>query len=154
MAGSVEKKLQELGIVLPTPPAPLANYVPAVRTGNLLFLSGQVSTVAGGETIKGKLGAEVDLARGQAAARLCAINLLAQAKAALGDLDQIKRCVRLGGFVNALPTFAQLPQVVNGASDLIVAVLGDAGRHSRYAVGVAELPNDAAVEVEAVFEVA
>ena len=154
MAGSVEKKLQEMGIVLPTPPAPLANYVPAVRTGNLLFLSGQVSVAPGGEAIKGKLGVEVDLARGQAAARLCAINLLAQAKAALGDLDKIVRCVRLGGFVNALPTFAQLPQVVNGASDLIVAVLGDAGRHSRYAVGVAELPNDAAVEVEAIFEVA
>jgi enamine deaminase RidA (YjgF/YER057c/UK114 family) len=154
MAGTVEKKLQELGIVLPTPPAPVANYVATVRTGNLLFCAGQVSAVPGGEVFKGKLGAEVDLARGQAAARVCAINLLAQAKAALGDLDKIKRCVRLGGFVNATPTYGQLPQVLNGASDLMVAVLGDAGRHARAAVGVAQLPLDASVEVDAIFEVA
>ena len=143
-----------MGIVLPTPPAPLANYVPTVRTGNLLFCSGQVSALPGGETIKGKLGAEVDLARGQAAARLCAINLLAQAKAALGDLDQIKRCVRLGGFVNALPTFAQLPQWER-ASDLIVACApGDAAAIPATPSASPELPNDAAVEVEAIFEVA
>jgi enamine deaminase RidA (YjgF/YER057c/UK114 family) len=154
MAGAVEKKLEELGIVLPTPPAPVANYVPTVRSGNLLFCAGQVSAAPGGETIKGKLGAEVDLARGQAAARICAINLLAQAKAALGDLDKIRRCVRLGGFVNTTPTYGQLPQVLNGASDLMVAVLGDAGRHARAAVGVAQLPLDAAVEVDAIFEVA
>jgi enamine deaminase RidA (YjgF/YER057c/UK114 family) len=154
MAGSVEKKLADLGITLPTPPSPIANYVPFVRTGSLLFCAGQVSALPGGEAIKGKLGAEVDMARGQAAARICAINLFAQAKAALGDLDRIKRCVRLGGFINALPTYAQLPQVMNGASDLVVAVLGDAGMHARTTVGVAELPMDASVEVEAIFEVA
>ena len=154
MAGTVEKKLADLGIVLPTPPAPVANYVPTVRSGNLLFCAGQVSAAPGGESIKGKLGAEVDLARGQAAARICAINLLAQAKAALGELDRIKRCVRLGGFINATPTYGQLPQVMNGASDLIVLLLGDAGKHARTTVGVAELPMDASVEVEAIFEVA
>jgi enamine deaminase RidA (YjgF/YER057c/UK114 family) len=154
MAGAVERKLQELGIVLPTPPAPVANYVAFVRSGNLLFCAGQVSAAPGGEAIKGKLGAEVDLARGQAAARICAINLLAQAKVALGDLDQIKRCVRLGGFINATPTYGPLPQVMNGASDLMVAVLGDAGKHARTTVGVAQLPLDASVEVEAIFEVA
>lgn len=154
MAGTVERKLADLGIVLPTPPAPVANYVPTVRSGNLLFCAGQVSAAPGGETIKGKLGAEVDLARGQAASRICAINLLAQAKAALGDLDKIKRCLRLGGFINATPTYGQLPQVMNGASDLMVAVLGDTGRHARTTVGVAQLPLDASVEVEAIFEVA
>ena len=154
MAGAVENKLKELGIVLPTPPAPVANYVPTVRTGNLLFCSGQISAAPGGEAIKGKLGADVDVARGQAAARICAINVLAQARAALGQLDNIKRCVRLAGFINAVPNFGQLPQVMNGASDLMVAVLGDAGRHARVTVGVAQLPLDAAVEVEALFEVA
>jgi enamine deaminase RidA (YjgF/YER057c/UK114 family) len=154
MPGAVERKLQELGVALPTPPTPVANYVPFVRTGNLLFCAGQVSAAPGGESIKGKLGAEVDLAKGQAAARICAINLLAQAKAALGDLDKIRRCVRLGGFINAMPTYGQLPQVMNGASDLMVAVFGDSGKHARTTVGVAELPNDASVEVEAIFEVA
>ena len=154
MAGAVENKLKELGIVLPTPLGPLANYVPTVRTGNLLFCSGQISAAPGGEAIKGKLGADVDVARGQAAARICAINVLAQARAALGELDNIKRCVRLAGFINAVPNFGQLPQVMNGASDLMVAVLGDAGRHARVTVGVAQLPLDAAVEVEALFEVA
>jgi len=106
----VEKKLEELGITLPPAAAPVANYVPTVRVGNLLFCSGQVSAIAnGGEFIKGKLGAEVSIERGQEAARLCAINLLAQAKSALGDLDRIKRCVRLGGFINAIPTFGELP---------------------------------------------
>src|SRR5574342_4537 len=149
MAGTVEKKLKELGIALPTAPAPVANYVPTVRTGNLLFCSGQISIAPGGEAIKGKLGAEVDLARGQAAARICAINLLALAKAALGDLDKIGRCVRLAGYINAAPSYPQLPQVMNGASDVMVAVLGDAGRHARITIGVAQLPLDAAVEVEA-----
>jgi len=153
MAGKIEKKLAELGITLPAPPAPVANYVPTVRSGNLLFCAGQVSASPGGEAIKGKLGAEISIERGQAAARLCAINLLAQAKAALGDLDRISRCVRLGGFINAVPTFGDLPKVMNGASDLMVAVLGEAGRHARTTVGVAELPFDAAVEVEATFEV-
>jgi enamine deaminase RidA (YjgF/YER057c/UK114 family) len=153
MAGKIEKRLAELGIALPTPPAPVANYVPTVLAGSLLFCSGQVSAVPGGKTVKGKLGAEISLEQGQEAARICAINLLAQARAALGDLDRIKRCVRLGGFINALPTYAQLPVVMNGASDLMVEVLGDAGRHARSTIGVAELPGDAAVEVEAVFEV-
>jgi enamine deaminase RidA (YjgF/YER057c/UK114 family) len=124
------------------------------RTPDSAGAACQLRTSGAHRQLSVPFGSDFRLARGQAAARLCAINLLAQAKTALGDLDKIKRCVRLGGFVNALPTFAQLPQVVNGASDLIVAVLGDAGRHSRYAVGVAELPNDAAVEVEAIFEVA
>jgi enamine deaminase RidA (YjgF/YER057c/UK114 family) len=154
MAGKVDKRLSELGITLPTPPVPVANYVPTVLTGSLLVCSGQVSAAPGGKMIKGKLGADVTLEQGQEAARICAINLLAQAKAALGDLDRIRRCVRLGGFINATPTFAQLPIVMNGASDLMVEVLGDAGRHARTTVGVAELPSDASVEVEALFEVA
>jgi enamine deaminase RidA (YjgF/YER057c/UK114 family) len=154
MAGKIEKRLSELGIVLPSPAAPVANYVPAVQVGNLLFCAGQVSAVPGGKTIKGKLGAEVSFEQGQEAARICAINLLAQVKAALGDLDRVKRCVRLGGFINALPTYGQIPMVMNGASDLIVAVFGDAGKHARTTVGVAELPADAAVEVEGLFEVA
>jgi len=153
MAGKIEKKLAQLGITLPVPPAPVANYIPTVRTGNLLFCSGQVSAAPGGEAIKGKLGAETSVERGQAAARICAINLLAQAKAALGDLDRIKRCVRLGGFINAVATFADLPKVMNGASDLMVEVFGDSGRHARTTVGGAELPFDASVEVEALFEV-
>lgn len=153
MAGKIEKKLAELGISLPAAVPPSANYVPTVRTGNLLICSGQVSSAPGGEFIKGKLGAETSSERGQAAARICIINLLANAKAALGDLDKIKRCVRLGGFINAVPTFAELPKVMNGASDLMVELLGDAGRHARTTVGVAELPFDASVEVEAMFEV-
>jgi enamine deaminase RidA (YjgF/YER057c/UK114 family) len=154
MVGKIDKRLGELGIVLPTPPAPVANYVPTILSGSLLFCSGQVSAAPGGKTVKGKLGAEVSLEQGQEAARICAINLLAQAKAALGDLDRIKRCIRLGGFINSLPTYGQLPVVMNGASDLMVEVLGDAGRHARTTIGVAELPGDAAVEVEAVFEIA
>jgi enamine deaminase RidA (YjgF/YER057c/UK114 family) len=154
MAGKIEKRLAELGIILPTPPVPVANYVPTVFSGSLLFCSGQVSAAPGGTAVKGRLGAEVSLEQGKEAARICAINLLAQAKAALGELDRIKRCVRLGGFINSVPDFAQLPVVMNGASDLMVDVLGDAGRHARTTVGVAELPGDAAVEVEALFEVA
>jgi len=153
MAGKVETRLAELGITLPTPPVPAANYVPTVLTGNLLVCSGQVSAVPGGKAMKGKLG-KVSMEHGQEAARICAINLLAQAKAALGDLDRIKRCVRLGGFINTLPTFGPLPLVMNGASDLMVEVLGDAGRHARTTVGVAELPSDASVEVDAIFEIA
>jgi len=153
MAGRIEKRLTELGISLPTPPAPVANYVPTVLAGQLLFCSGQVSTVPGGKAMKGKLGTEVSIEQGQEAARICAINLLAQAKGALGDLDRIKRCVRLGGFINSDPNFAQLPVVMNGASDLMVQIFDDAGRHARTTVGVAELPGDATVEVEALFEV-
>lgn len=153
MAGRIEQRLSQLGIELPSPPAPVANYVPTLLTGKLLFCSGQISAAPGGKAIKGKLGADVSLEEGQEAARICAVNLLAQVKAALEDLDRIARCVRLGGFINARPDFAQLAQVMNGASDLMVDILGDAGRHARTTIGVAELPMDAAVEVEGLFEV-
>lgn len=153
---TVETTLQKLGIILPTPAAPVANYVPFVRTGNLVVISGQLCLGLDGKLAdrhKGKVGAEVSLETGQEAARLCAINLLAQLKAAIGDLDAVVRCVRLGGFINAVPTFAQLAPVMNGASDLMVEALGDKGRHARSTIGVAELPLDAAVEVEGMFEV-
>src|SRR4051812_2942546 len=155
MAGTVEQNLAAQGIVLPAPKAPVANYVPFVRTGNLLFVSGQVCLDADGKLIaKGKLGAGVSIEDGAAAARGCGINLLAQVKAAIGDLDKVVRVVRLGGFVNAAPDFLEGPKVLNGASDLMVAVFGDKGRHARTTVGVSALPSDAAVEVEGVFEVA
>lgn len=153
MSGRIEQRLADLGIVLPVPPTPVANYVPTVRTGQLLMCSGQVSALPGGKAMKGKLG-DVSLEHGQEAARICAINLLAQVKAALGDLDRVKRCVRLGGFINSKPDYGQLPTVMNGASDLMVEVFGEAGRHARTTVGVAQLPGDASVEVEALFEVA
>ncbi|HZR73395.1 RidA family protein [Bradyrhizobium sp.] len=154
MAGTVEKNLAEQGITLHQPPNPVANYVPTVRSGNLLFVSGQVCLGADGKLIaKGKLGAGVSAEQGAAAARGCAINLLAQVKAALGDLDKVTRVVRLGGFVNSAPDFLDGPKVLNGASDLMVAAFGDKGRHARTTVGVSALPADAAVEVEGVFEV-
>ncbi len=148
--------LKDLGIVLPTPAAPVANYVGAVISGHLLIVSGQLAFGPDGKldaAHKGKLGAEVFHEAGIAAARVCAINILAQAKAALGDLDRITRCVRLGGFINCKPDFNALPAIMNGASDLIVAVLGDKGRHARTTIGVAQLPLDCAVEVEALFEI-
>ncbi|CAH1660173.1 Endoribonuclease L-PSP [Hyphomicrobiales bacterium] len=153
----IASKLAELGIVLPTPAAPIANYVPFVLSGQLLTISGQLCLGPDGklsDAHKGKLGGEVSLETGQQAARLCGINLLAQAKAALGDLDRITRVVRLGGFINSTPTYGSVPGVMNGASDLMVEVFGDLGRHARSTVGVAQLPLDAAVEVEALFEVA
>jgi enamine deaminase RidA (YjgF/YER057c/UK114 family) len=153
---AVDKRLQDLGIALPAPAAPVANYVPFVRTGNLVVISGQLCFGLDGalsDAHKGKLGAEISSQAGQEAARLCAINLLAQLKAAVGDLDKVVRCVRLGGFINAVPSFAQLAPVMNGASDLMVAALGDKGRHARSTIGVAELPLDACVEVEGMFEV-
>jgi enamine deaminase RidA (YjgF/YER057c/UK114 family) len=154
MAGTVEQKLANQGIVLHEPPSPVANYVGFVRTGNLLFVSGQVCLSAEGKLIaKGKLGAGVSVEQGNAAARGCAINLLAQVKTALGDLDKVVRVVRLGGFVNSAPDFVDGPKVLNGASDLMVAAFGDKGRHARTTVGVASLPSDASVEVEALFEV-
>ena len=154
MAGTVEQKLAAQGIVLHQPPSPVANYVGFVRTGNLLFVSGQVCVDPQGKLIaKGKLGGGVTVEQGNAAARGCAINLLAQLKAALGDLDKIKQVVRLGGFINSDPGFLDGPKVMNGASDLMVAALGDKGRHARTTVGVAVLPGDAAVEVEGIFEV-
>ena len=152
MTGRVAKRLAELGIELPKPPAPVASYVPTVISGSLLFISGQVS-LDQGKLIAGKLGAGLDIEAGQKAARACALNLLAQAQTALGDLDRIKRCVKLTGFVNAAPDFTDHPKVVNGASDLMVEVFGDIGRHSRAAVGSSSLPLGAAVEVEAVFEI-
>lgn len=154
MASEIDARLQKLGIELPRPAAPVANYVGAVVAGNLLVVSGQLPIGPEGIPIKGKLGAGVSEAQGKEAARLCAINVLAQAKAALGDLSRIRRCIRLGGFVNAVPDYQAIPQIINGASDLIVEVLGDAGRHARYAVGVAQLPLDVPVEVEAMFEIA
>jgi enamine deaminase RidA (YjgF/YER057c/UK114 family) len=151
----VEQKLAALGIALPTPASPIANYVGFVRTGSLLVVSGQLCLGAGGTLVaKGKLGEAVTVEQGQAAARACAINLLAQVKIALGDLDKVMRVVRLGGFINSAPTFLDGPKVMNGASDLMVEVFGDKGRHARTTVGVAALPLDAAVEVEGMFEVA
>jgi len=155
MAGTVDKKLADLAIVLPTPAAPIANYVGCVRTGNLLVVSGQLCLDAEGKLVaKGKLGAGVAVEDGHKAARMCAINLLAQIKATVGDLDKVARVIRLGGFINAAPTFLDGPKVMNGASDLMVAVFGDKGRHARTTVGVAVLPLDAAVEVEGLFEIA
>jgi enamine deaminase RidA (YjgF/YER057c/UK114 family) len=154
MAGTVEKRLSDLGIVLPTPTAPIANYVAFVRTGNFMVVSGQLCLDGDGKLVaKGKLGAEVSIEEGQRAARACAINLLAQIKAGLGDLDKVVRVMRLGGFINSTPGFVELPKVMNGASDLMVAVFVDRGRHARTTVGVATLPLDAAVEVEGMFEV-
>jgi enamine deaminase RidA (YjgF/YER057c/UK114 family) len=154
---TAEDRLAALGILLPTPAASIANYLPFVVSGSLLAVSGQLAFGPNGKldpAHTGKLGAEVSSNAGQAAARLCAINVLAQAKAALGDLDRISRCVRLGGFINAAPGFANLAGVMNGASDFMVEVLGDKGRHARSTVGVAGLPLESAVEVDALFEIA
>ena len=151
--GRIEERLKSLGIELPQPVAPVANYVPFVVSGNLLHISGQVSTDASGG-IKGTVGAEVDLETGQRAARLCGINLLAQMRAATDDLDRVRRVVKLGGFVQAGPDFFDIPKVVNGCSDLMVEVFGDWGRHARSAVGVYRLPLNFSVEVDAVVEVA
>ena len=154
MAGTVEQKLAAQGIVLHDPRTPMANYVGFVRTGNLLFVSGQVCANAEGKLIaKGKLGAGVTIEQGYTAAQGCGVNLLAQVKAALGDLDKVVRVVRLGGFINSTPDFLDGPKVLNGASDLMVTAFGDKGRHARTTVGVASLPSDAAVEVDAIFEV-
>jgi len=155
MAGTVEKKLASLGINLPSPAGPIANYVPFVRSGNLLIVSGQLCFGAEGKLIaKGQLGGGVSIEDGQKAARACAVNLLAQMNGALGDLDKVIRVVRLGGFINSAPGFVDGPKVMNGASDLMVEVFGDKGRHARTTVGVAALPADAAIEVEGLFEVA
>ncbi len=155
MSGKIDARLKELGIALPTPPAPVASYVPHVVSGNLVYISGQVTMADGGLKYVGTVGKELSLEDGQAAARLCAINVLAQVKAACGgDLDRVKRCVKVGVFVNAVPGYTQHPEVANGASDLFVAVLGDAGRHARAAVGAGSLPRNVGCEVEAVFEIA
>ncbi|AXK79755.1 RidA family protein [Pseudolabrys taiwanensis] len=155
MAGTVEQKLASLGITLPTPAAPVANYVPFVRTGNQLVVSGQLCFGPDGKlVVTGQLGGGVSLEDGQKAARACAINLIAQVKAAVGDLDKVVRVVRLGGFINSAPGYGDGPKVMNGASDLMVEVFGDKGRHARSTVGVAALPAQAAVEVEGLFEIA
>jgi enamine deaminase RidA (YjgF/YER057c/UK114 family) len=154
MAGTVEQKLTAQGIVLAEPRTPVANYVGFVRTGNLLFVSGQICANAEGKLIaRGKLGAGVTIEQGYAAAQGCGVNLLAQVKAALGDLDKVVRVVRLGGFINSAPDFLDGAKVLNGASDLMVTAFGDKGRHARTTIGVASLPLDAAVEVDAIFEV-
>jgi len=154
MAGKIDQRLQELGIALPDGPAPSANYIPFVVTGNLVFVSGQIS-YENGELIAGKIGDGLNIETGQRAARACALNLIAQLKNACdGDLDRVTRVVKLGGFVNAAPDFKQPPQVMNGASDLFVEIFGEAGRHARFAVATASLPSGAAVEVDGVFEIA
>lgn len=151
---SIDQKLTDLGIALPTPKPPIANYVPVVRTGNLLFVSGQVSVDSAGTVTSGKLGAGMSIEDGRAAARLCAINVIAQLKAATGDLETVVRVVKVVGFVNSSLDFTDQPAVINGCSDLLVEVFGDKGRHARSAVGVASLPFNAAVEVEAIVEIA
>jgi len=153
MPGRIEARLKELGVELPQAAAPAANYVPFVRTGDLLFVAGQLPIWNGERRFAGKLGREISVEDGQQAARICGLNLLAQVHSAVGDLDRLQRCVRLGGFVNCIDSFVDQPQVVNGCSNLIVEILGDQGRHARTAVGVNVLPFNLAVEVDGVFEV-
>jgi enamine deaminase RidA (YjgF/YER057c/UK114 family) len=163
MTGRIEARLQEIGVALPEPAAPVANYIPcntvdfAVETGRrhgLVVISGQIPLREGRIAYTGKLGAGVSVETGQQAARLCFINLVAQLKSAcLGDLDRVKRVVRLGGFIAATPDFTEHARVMNGASDLAVEIFGEAGRHARTTIGVASLPGDAAVEVEGMFEI-
>ncbi|NLR95961.1 RidA family protein [Rhizobium sp. P38BS-XIX] len=155
MSDAIEGRLKELGIVLPQAAAPAANYVPYVISGNLLYLSGQLPMENGKIGVTGHLGKDVDVADGQRAAELCAINILAQAKAALGgDLGRIKRLIKLNGFVASTPDFVEQHLVINGASNLLANVLGEAGKHARAAVGMAALPLNAAVEIDAILEIA
>jgi len=156
MNGKTDARLKELGIALPDMATPVANYVPFVRAGSLVFISGQI-TMGANKTVEyvGAVGKELTVEDGRKAARLAAVNVLAALKSALdGDLDKVKRVVKITGFVNAIPGFAQHPEVVNGASDLFVEVFGEKGRHARAAVGAGSLPRDVAVEIEAIFEVA
>ncbi|HPG21330.1 MAG TPA: RidA family protein [Amaricoccus sp.] len=154
MTQSIDARLAELGIVLPDAPAPAANYVPFVTTGDLVFVSGQISRDAAG-LITGRLGADVDVAAGRAAARHCGLALVAQLRAACGgDLERVRQVVKLTGFVNATPDFTEHPQVINGVSDLMVEIFGEKGRHARAAVGSVSLPLGVAVEVEGVFRIA
>jgi enamine deaminase RidA (YjgF/YER057c/UK114 family) len=155
LMSAIDDRLKQLGITLPTPVPPVANYVPFVISGKQLVISGQICAGLDGKIAErhlGKLGGAVSMEAGTEAARFAAINVLAQAKAAIGDLDRIARCVRLGGFINSAPDFAPLPQVMNGASNLMVEVFGDKGRHARSTIGVANLPLNCAVEVEGLFE--
>ena len=153
-AATPEEKLQELGITLPAVPAAIANYVPAVRSGNMVFLAGQIAKGSDGKFVTGKVGRDLTVEQAADVARTCAIQLIAVLKAEVGDLSKVKRIVRVGGFVNCTDEFTAQPTVVNGASDLLVAVFGDAGRHARAAVGVNSLPAGAPVEVELVAELA
>lgn len=153
MSGEIEARLQKLGLTLPAAAGPVANYIPAQIAGNLLFVSGQISKAADGTIVTGHLGAGLTVEAGAEAARLCALNILAHAKAILGDLDRIAAVVRLTGYVAATADFIDHPKVVNGASDLMVDVFADKGRHTRVAVGVASLPLGSAVEVDAIFAV-
>ena len=154
MAETAESRLNALGIVLPTPPAPAANYVPSVIAGKLLFASGQISVLPGGAKFIGKLGRDFSVEQGREAARICAINLLANFKTTLGDLEKVRRVVKLTGFVNSIGDFDEPHKVVNGCSDLLTDVLGERGKHARSAISVASLPLGAAVEVEAIVEIA
>jgi enamine deaminase RidA (YjgF/YER057c/UK114 family) len=153
MAGEIEARLKALDLALPEAKAAVGNYVPFVHLGGQLIVSGQLPLKDGGIAVAGTLGDSVEISEGQAAAGLCALNILAQAKAALGDLDRIVQLLRLNGFVNAAPGFADHPKVINGASDLMVEILGDKGRHTRVAVGCSSLPMNAAVEIDAVFAI-
>ncbi|MHA7773177.1 RidA family protein [Roseibium sp. M-1] len=153
MSSTIDARLQELGISLPEAAAPAANYVPFVVTGNQLFVSGQLPMAGGKLQVTGKLGDGLGIDEGKAAAKLCAINLLAQAKAATGNLDKVVRLVKIVGFVNSTPDFTDQPQVINGASDFLFEAMGDKGRHARSAVSAASLPFGAAVEIEAIFEI-
>jgi enamine deaminase RidA (YjgF/YER057c/UK114 family) len=158
MSGRIEAKLRDLGIELPEPTAPLANYVPFTTVptggGSLVFIAGQICQWNGERRHVGKLGAGIAIADGREAAALCALNILAHLRVACGgDLDRVRRCVQLRGFVNCTPEFTDMPQIVNGASDLMVEIFGDAGRHARAAVGTNSLPGGVAVEIEATFEI-
>lgn len=150
---SFESRLSELGIALPQVPVPVANFVPSRQDGGLLFLAGQVCEWNGEVRYVGKLGREFDLAAGRSAARVCGLNLVAALRMSLGSLDRVRCCLRLGGFVNCDPSFLEVPQVINGASDLMHEIFGSLGAHARTAVGVAALPRGAAVEVDAIFAV-
>ena len=152
MMSQTNERLAELGIELPSAPAPAGNYVAAMQVGKLLYLSGAICLVNGEMTHSGKIGETRDITYGQAAARVCALNLLAVAKDQIGDLDQISRIVQLNGFVNGIPGFAESPTVINGASDILVEILGERGRHTRAAVAVTGLPKNSSVEIQAVFE--
>ena len=150
---NIDKRLAELGIELPSAPSPAGNYVPCVQVNKLLYLSGAICLVDGEMTHTGKIGESRDILYGQKAARVCALNLLAMAKSYLGDLEKVSRVVQLNGFVNGVPGFTESPAVINGASDLMVELMGERGRHTRAAVAVTGLPKDTTVEIQAVFEV-
>lgn len=150
----IETRMNKAGISLPVASTPAANYIPFVKTGNLVFISGQIPMLDGKIQYQGKVGADYSTEEAADCARICALNIVAQLKAACdGDLDRVVACVKLGGFVNCIDGFAEQPQVINGASDLMVEIFGDKGRHARFAVGTNALPKNVAVEIDAVFEI-